>query len=445
MKMRAARMYGYKESLRIEEVPVPEPKPDEILLKVAATGMCRSDYQLLDGYFEAPFPVEFPYIPGHEVTGRVVGLRGHVPSTVGYSEGDMVVVNPGWGDGTCRQCREGNEQLCSGKGRWVGFGPPGGFAEYIAVEYRHAILVSAAAAKAPEFLAPMTDAGMTPYRGMKKLRDAGKLGPGRTVAVTGIGGLGSYAVQYAKLLGSGATVVALARQTGGGPGKRRGPRDQRPRQVYRGYPGRTAATDRPEKGRRHPGLCRQHGIYLNGVRPAGPRRCTRRSRPHEPACRAPTVPLRRHGAVLLRFLLGQPPGPRRGALARRSRPDQAQRHHGQARRHQRTHASPGSRRRRRTPGHRLRLNGEDDRQGEDRREGGTCHGQDSVRDDRRELLDPEGRAPTPHRLLGRGVRGALQRVHRRRIRRNRSNSTAGNELKGVRDDDHEGCRRARKR
>jgi alcohol dehydrogenase, propanol-preferring len=190
---------------------VPEPAPDEILLKVAACGMCRSDYQLVEGYFEGPFPVEFPYIPGHEVTGRVAGLGSAVPSTVGYSEGTMVVVNPSWGDGTCRQCREGNEQLCSGTGRWVGFGPPGGFAEYMAVQYRHAIPVSEEAAKRPEFLAPMTDAGMTPYRGMKKLRDTGKLGPGRTVAVTGIGGLGSYAVQYAKLLGGGATVVAFAR------------------------------------------------------------------------------------------------------------------------------------------------------------------------------------------------------------------------------------------
>src|SRR5262245_48485671 len=87
MSMRAARMHGYKEPLRIEEVPVPEANPDEILLKVAATGMCRSDYQLLDGYFRAPFPVEFPYIPGHEVTGRVVDLRGRVPTMVGYSEG----------------------------------------------------------------------------------------------------------------------------------------------------------------------------------------------------------------------------------------------------------------------------------------------------------------------------------------------------------------------
>ncbi|MGW2938742.1 NAD(P)-dependent alcohol dehydrogenase [Streptomyces sp. NPDC001156] len=191
---------------------MPDPAPEEILLKVAATGMCRSDYQQLEGYFEGPFPVDLPFIPGHEVTGRVAGLGSAVPKTVGYSEGDMVVVNPSWGDGTCRQCREGNEQLCSGNGRWVGFGPPGGFAEYMAVESRHAIPVSENAAKAPELLAPMTDAGMTPYRGMKKIRDTGKLGPGRTVAITGIGGLGSYAVQYAKLLGGGATVVAFARK-----------------------------------------------------------------------------------------------------------------------------------------------------------------------------------------------------------------------------------------
>ncbi|MGW3245200.1 NAD(P)-dependent alcohol dehydrogenase [Streptomyces sp. NPDC001070] len=214
MQMRAARMYGYREPLRIEEVPVPEIGPDEILLKVAAAGMCRSDYQLVDGYFKGPFPVELPYIPGHEVAGRVAALGSRVPAAVGYSEGDMVVVNPSWGDGTCRQCREGNEQLCSGNGRWVGFGPPGGFAEYMAVEHRHAIPVSAAAARAPETLAPLTDAGMTPYRGLRKLRDAGKLGPGRTVAVTGIGGLGSYAVQYARLLGGGATVVALGRTDG---------------------------------------------------------------------------------------------------------------------------------------------------------------------------------------------------------------------------------------
>ncbi|MFC4999339.1 alcohol dehydrogenase catalytic domain-containing protein [Dactylosporangium cerinum] len=190
---------------------MPEISPDGILVKVAAAGMCRSDYQLVDGYFKDPFPVPFPYIPGHEIAGRVAGLGSAVPAAVRLSEGDMVVVYPSWGDGTCRQCREGNEQLCSGDGRWVGFGPPGGFAEYIAVPYRFAIPVSGAGAETPEILAPLTDAGVTPYRGLKKLRDAGKLGPGRTVGITGIGGLGAYAVQYARLFAGGSTVIALGR------------------------------------------------------------------------------------------------------------------------------------------------------------------------------------------------------------------------------------------
>ncbi len=83
MKMRAARMYGYQKPLRIDEVPVPEPGPDEILLKVAACGMCRSDYQLVDGYFKGPFPVEFPYILGqslarHYMVGKELSYLGSI-------------------------------------------------------------------------------------------------------------------------------------------------------------------------------------------------------------------------------------------------------------------------------------------------------------------------------------------------------------------------------
>ncbi|MEV0390028.1 NAD(P)-dependent alcohol dehydrogenase [Nonomuraea sp. NPDC050643] len=207
--MRAARMHGYKQPLQIDDVPVPEPGPDEVLIKVRATGMCRSDYQLLDGYF--PLDIEFPYIPGHEVAGEVAQLGSAVPASAGLSEGDLVVVDPAWGDGTCRQCHEGNEQLCTGSGGWIGFGPPGGFAEYVTAPSRHLIRIDPEAGLAPQYLAPLVDAGLTPYRGMKKLRAAGRLGPGRTVLVSGIGGLGSYGVQYARLLGDGATVVAFAR------------------------------------------------------------------------------------------------------------------------------------------------------------------------------------------------------------------------------------------
>jgi propanol-preferring alcohol dehydrogenase len=210
MQMQAARIHRFNEPLELDEVPVPEVGKNQVLLKVAAAGMCRSDYQLLDGYFRQGLPVELPFIPGHEVAGTIVAIGADVPDSAGISEGDLVVVDPNWGDGTCRQCHEGNEQLCSG-GQLVGFGPNGGFADYMLAPYDHVISVADQPGAQPENLAPLTDAGITPYRGMKKLRNAGKLGAGRTVVVNGIGGLGSYGVQYARLLGAGATVLGFAR------------------------------------------------------------------------------------------------------------------------------------------------------------------------------------------------------------------------------------------
>src|SRR5262245_52828413 len=160
MQMRAARMYGYNEPLRLEEIDVPQIGPDEVLVKVAATGMCRSDCQLMEGYF--PITASFPITPGHEVAGHIAEVGSGVPGAAGLSEGDLVVVNPNWGDGTCRQCREGSEQIC-GNGQMAGFGPPGGFAEYMPVTYRHVIKVPAGLDPKPETLAPLTDAGLTPY------------------------------------------------------------------------------------------------------------------------------------------------------------------------------------------------------------------------------------------------------------------------------------------
>jgi propanol-preferring alcohol dehydrogenase len=208
--MRAARIHRFNQPLEVDEVPVPDAGPNQVLIKVAAAGMCRSDYQLLDGYFRDGLPVELPFIPGHEVAGNIAALGSAVPASAGLSEGDPIVVDPNWGDGTCRQCHEGNEQLCSG-GQLVGFGPDGGFAEYMLAPYDHVISVADQPDARLENLAPLTDAGITPYRGMKKLRDAGKLGAGRTVVINGVGGLGGYGVQYARLFGGGATVVAFAR------------------------------------------------------------------------------------------------------------------------------------------------------------------------------------------------------------------------------------------
>ena len=206
--MKAARLREYNERLVLEDVPVPDVQPDEVLVQVQACGMCRSDVQLIDGYFRKYNDIPTPIIPGHEITGLVHKLGGLVPRSSGLQEDDHVVVAPGWGDGTCRHCQIGNTHICPNV-RWPGFGPYGGFAEFIPVPARYLIKVDRSLKF--EELAPLTDAGMTPYRGIKKLRDAGALAAGRVLGVFGIGGLGGYAVQYAKLLGGGTTVVAFAR------------------------------------------------------------------------------------------------------------------------------------------------------------------------------------------------------------------------------------------
>ncbi len=207
--MRAARMYAYKQPLRLEDIPVPEPGPNEVLIKVGGAGMCRTDYQLVDGYFAHAKGFEFPLTPGHEISGWVDRVGRGVSRDSGITEGDLVVVDGAWGDETCRQCRHGNQQICA-HGQWAGFGLHGGYEEYLPVPAKHVFRIRDSRVT-PDLLAPLTDAGLTPYRGMKKLAKAGVLGAGRTVAVFGVGGLGSYAVQYAKLLGAGATVVAFAR------------------------------------------------------------------------------------------------------------------------------------------------------------------------------------------------------------------------------------------
>ena len=206
--MLAARMHDYHKPLVIEDIKIPDILPDQVLVRVGGAGMCRSDVQLIDGYFAEALKSMFPLTPGHEIAGLIASIGDRVPASAKLTIGDQVVVAAGWGDGICRQCRLGNEQICE-HGGWPGFGPPGGYAEFVPVPYRQLIRLEHRLKW--EELAPLTDAGVTPYRGIKKLRAAGVLGPDRVMGVFGASGLGSYAVQYAKLLSSGATVVVFAR------------------------------------------------------------------------------------------------------------------------------------------------------------------------------------------------------------------------------------------
>src|SRR5262245_65448058 len=112
--MKAARIREYKKPLVFEDIPVPDIQPDEVLVKVEACGMCRSDVLLVDGFFQNYANIAPPVIPGHEITGTIHNIGTVIPQAAGLSEGDHVVVAPGWGDGRSEERRVGKG--CSARG-----------------------------------------------------------------------------------------------------------------------------------------------------------------------------------------------------------------------------------------------------------------------------------------------------------------------------------------
>jgi propanol-preferring alcohol dehydrogenase len=195
--MKAAVLHAIGEPLRVEEVPTPHPGLGQVLVKIAAAGVCHSDLHQQDG--SVP-PRRIPLIMGHENAGWVAELG---QGAEGVAEGDPVVVYGGWGCGHCRFCLGGQEQLCDGA-RWAGLGPDGGYAEYLLVPAARHLLPAGSLDLVRA--AGLTDAGLSPYRAVKKALPY--LLPGTAVVVIGAGGLGQYGIQYLKLMTS-ATVIAV--------------------------------------------------------------------------------------------------------------------------------------------------------------------------------------------------------------------------------------------
>ncbi len=196
--MRAARLHEYGEPLEIDEVPDPEPGPGEVLVRIGGAGVCHSDLHIAHG--EVPGVLDGPTILGHENAGWVEALG---PGASGFEPGEAVIVYGGWGCGICRVCLSGEEQLCDTM-RWGGLGPPGGYAErYVVPSPRHLIRIGDLD---PADVAPLTDAGLTPYRAVKKV--ARRLVAGDAALVIGAGGLGQMAIQFLRLLTPARVVVA---------------------------------------------------------------------------------------------------------------------------------------------------------------------------------------------------------------------------------------------
>lgn len=208
--MKAAVVKQFGKPLVIEDVPVPQPGPGEVLVKVKACGVCHTDLHAASGDWPVkPVP---PFIPGHEVAGIVAALGSGVKN---LKVGDAVGV--AWLHDacmSCEYCETGWETLCEHQHN-TGYSVNGGFAEYV-------IASAAFTAKLPatvDFaaIAPILCAGVTTYKGLKETEAR----PGEWVVISGVGGLGHVAVQYAKAMGLKVAAVdiaedklALARETG---------------------------------------------------------------------------------------------------------------------------------------------------------------------------------------------------------------------------------------
>jgi len=208
--MKAAVVRAYREPLSLQEVPVPEVPAGQILVKVAACGVCHTDLHAADG--DWPVRPPLPFIPGHEGVGHVAAVGAGVK---GIREGDRVGVP--WlhtACGHCEHCLTGWETLCDHQ-QMTGYTVNGGFAEYVLAD--PAYVGHLPDGLSFESLAPILCAGVTVYKGLKVL-DAR---PGQWVAIVGVGGLGHLAVQYARAMGYHVVAVdidkgrlQLARQLG---------------------------------------------------------------------------------------------------------------------------------------------------------------------------------------------------------------------------------------
>ena len=154
--------------LALEERGVPEPGAGEVLIRISACGVCRTDLHIVDGELSRP---RLPLVPGHEAVGRIERLGAGVE---GLSEGERVGMPwLGWTCGECRYCRTGRENLCA-SAAFNGYTRDGGYAEYALADARYCFPVGGDLTDAEA--APLLCAGLIGYRSLRMAGDAGSVG-----------------------------------------------------------------------------------------------------------------------------------------------------------------------------------------------------------------------------------------------------------------------------
>ena len=154
--------------LELEDRPVPEPGPQQVLLRVQACGVCRTDLHVVEGDLTQP---KLPLVPGHEVVGRVAACGREVER---FAEGQRVGIPwLGWTCGTCRFCKAGRENLCEAA-RFTGYTLDGGYGDYALADQRYVFPIHGAYGNAEA--APLLCAGLIGYRSLVMAGEAERLG-----------------------------------------------------------------------------------------------------------------------------------------------------------------------------------------------------------------------------------------------------------------------------
>ena len=194
--MKAAVFHGSERGIEFEDVPVPKIAPDQMLVKVAACGVCHTDLH----YIEHGVPTfkKPPIILGHEASGTVTQVGAEVST---FAEGDRVLIPAVLTCGKCSACRLGRENICSDM-TMLGNHFDGAYAEYVAVPAKDLLIVPESIPL--EEASIIADAISTPYHAVK---NRAKVQPGDTVVIFGCGGVGINAVQLATA--AGGYVIAV--------------------------------------------------------------------------------------------------------------------------------------------------------------------------------------------------------------------------------------------
>jgi len=207
--MKAAVLHEFKAPLSLEEVPRPQPGPDDVLIKVEVCGVCHSDLHVADGdWKQLAGIVKKPLILGHEIVGQVVDRGAAVQS---IEMGDRVGVPwINWTCGQCEFCREGNENLCV-RQRITGVMVDGGYAEFTNAPASHVVKIPDTVSS--EQAAPLLCAGVTVHRALKQAGiQQGTTRAGKRLAVFGVGGLGHIAIQNGRAAGAEVTAIDISEE-----------------------------------------------------------------------------------------------------------------------------------------------------------------------------------------------------------------------------------------